>query len=104
MGLIWSSFQKTNPMEDRRWCPECMADWKGKLIPKKFRHLYSKGSIHYSRLIGIEIQGGYDGVAYWECPDCQARWDRFTGEKVEKQKVKKEKSKKRMIRVRRENE
>lgn len=63
-------------------CPECNADWRGKLIPKKNRHLYS--SDHYSRLIGIEIQGGYDGVSFWECPDCHSRWDRFTGEKVGK--------------------
>jgi hypothetical protein len=34
----------------------------------------------YSRLIGIEIQGGYDGVSYWMCPDCEYTWDRWTGE------------------------
>ena len=31
----------------------------------------------YSRLIGIEIQGVYDGVLAWRCPDCKAIWDRF---------------------------
>lgn len=77
-------------MDRLRWCPECMADWRGKPIPKKLRHFYPKNSTHFSRLIGIEIQGGYDGVAYWECPDCHTRWDRFTAEKSKK-KPKKEK-------------
>jgi len=72
-----------------KWkCPQCGANWKGKSIPKKFRHLYSKDSTNFSRLIGIEIRGGYDGVSYWECPDCHTRWDRFTGEKVGKKKEK----------------
>jgi len=84
-------------IDDRaKTCPECKADWRGKLIPKKDRHLYS--SDRYSRLIGIEIQGGYDGVSFWECPDCHTRWDRFTGEKVEK--VKKEIEEKKLIRKR----
>lgn len=33
----------------------------------------------YSRLIGVEIPGKYDGVSEWLCPDCGVRWDRFTG-------------------------
>lgn len=70
----------------KRFCPECGADWQGKPIPKKDRHNYPKGSTHYSRLIGVEIRGGYDGVSYWECPDCHTRWDRFTGEKIVKER------------------
>ena len=31
----------------------------------------------FSRLIGIEIQGKYDGVLAWRCPDCAATWDRW---------------------------
>ncbi len=68
--------------DDIRWCPECGADWQGELIPEKYRYNYSKYSTHFSRLIGIEIQGEYDGVSYWECPDCHMRWDRWTGEKI----------------------
>jgi transposase-like protein len=63
-------------------CPACKSDLKGAPIPEEDRHNYSSGSTHFSRLIGIEIRGGYDGVSFWECPDCHARWDRFTGEKV----------------------
>lgn len=32
---------------------------------------------YYSRMIGYEIQGLYDGVAFWMCPDCGIRWHRF---------------------------
>lgn len=28
----------------------------------------------YSRKIGIEVWGLYDGVCYWKCPDCGADW------------------------------
>ena len=39
----------------------------------------------FSRLVGIEVRGKYDGVSYWECPDCKKRWDRFTGKEVQVQ-------------------
>ena len=73
---------------DKRYCPVCKADWRGKKIPKEYREHYADGATHYSRLIGIEIhsiffvQGGYDGVSYWECPDCKTRWDRWTHKQV----------------------
>jgi hypothetical protein len=38
----------------------------------------------YSRVIGIEIPGLYDGISYWQCPDCHASWDRWTGERSPK--------------------
>lgn len=31
----------------------------------------------YQRKIGIEIRGVYDGVLFWQCPDCGGRWHRF---------------------------
>ena len=30
-----------------------------------------------SRVIGVEIQGAYDGTLFWQCPDCGGRWHRF---------------------------
>jgi hypothetical protein len=33
----------------------------------------------YSRVIGVEYQGGYDGVSEWHCPDCGRREGRFSG-------------------------
>jgi hypothetical protein len=63
-----------------RYCPLCKSDWQGVEIPIEHRENYAEGTTHFSRLIGIEIQGGYDGVSYWKCPDCGATWNRFTGE------------------------
>lgn len=60
-------------------CPVCKSDLTGKEIPEESRELYG-GETHFSRTIGIEIQGVYDGVVLWECPDCEARWHRFTGQ------------------------
>ena len=33
----------------------------------------------YSRVIGVEYEGGYDGVSEWRCPDCGRREGRWTG-------------------------
>lgn len=33
--------------------------------------------------IGIEHQGGYDGVSEWLMPCCRARYDRWTGERLD---------------------
>jgi hypothetical protein len=49
-------------------CPHCEHDL-----------LYKVDGKTYSKLVGLEIQGGYDGVSYWACPFCQVVWDRFTG-------------------------
>jgi len=36
-----------------------------------------EGPRYYSRLIGVEVPGVYDGVLYWQCPDCGAAWHRW---------------------------
>ena len=85
-------------------CPECHEDWDGGRIWKVWRAMkdcdyyqsktdeelqsmekesYSE-PYHFSKLIGIEVQGKYDGISYWECPFCKARWDRLTEKLVEK--------------------
>lgn len=28
-------------------------------------------------IIGIEVQGVYDGILVWQCPYCAAMWPRF---------------------------
>lgn len=62
-------------------CPFCKADLRGEPIPEEHREHYGNET-HFSRLIGIEILGGYDGVSYWRCPDCNAEWDRWTGKLI----------------------
>jgi hypothetical protein len=68
-------------IDDEGLCPNCGADWKDKPIPKKDRHFYD--GHYYSRLIGVEYSYSspeqYDGVSEWLCPDCAARFGRWTG-------------------------
>lgn len=73
------STARFNP--DRLDCPICKADWRGPLIPPKDRHLFAGNSPWFSRLIGIELPG-YDGVSRWQCPDCSAEWNRWTGKLI----------------------
>jgi hypothetical protein len=41
---------------------------------------YPPGSTHFKRTIGVEIQGVYDGVLFYKCPDCNGRWHRWSME------------------------
>jgi hypothetical protein len=86
---------KEQMLDDLGPCPACSASWDAGAIFDALRpqewcsdksddelrdyiNKYYEGSTkHFSRLIGIEIQGLYDGVIMWECPDCKTRWDRF---------------------------
>jgi hypothetical protein len=52
-------------------------DLRGEPIPAEHRHMYDAD--HFSRRIGVEVSGLYDGVAYWQCPDCGTTWRRFDG-------------------------
>lgn len=58
-------------------CPACDAKWG-----------YTHDGERYSRVIGVEIVGQYDGVSRWQCPDCEAEWDRFTGKRIETRSAK----------------
>lgn len=92
-------------------CPHCEADLRGEPIPPEhFTHKdeYKTGKDEYekcsgdnncfpclpygwrepeerffSRIIGIEIQGAYDGVLFWQCPDCGKAWQRWDDPKME---------------------
>lgn len=63
-------------------CPECGESWDAGDIPKKDRKNYSE-PFKWSKLVGIEIRGGYDGISQYECPFCKAKWDRWTEEIIE---------------------
>jgi len=69
-------------VSDKDTCPVNGCNLQGKPIPAPCieRGLYSPDTTHYSRMIGVEVPGVYDGVLYWECPDCGARWHRFTAD------------------------
>jgi len=62
-------------------CPSCGSDLQGAPIPEEYRLAGMYGDdppTHYSRKVGIEYPGIYDGVLVWSCPDCGAKWPRFT--------------------------
>jgi len=62
-------------------CPSCGSSLQGAPIPEEHRlaGLYGDNPpTHYSRKVGIEYPGVYDGVLIWSCPDCGAKWPRFT--------------------------
>jgi predicted nucleic acid-binding Zn ribbon protein len=62
-------------------CPACNASWVGASIPEKDREHFG-GATRFRRIIGVEVLGEYDGISAWECPDCKAQWNRWTGEKI----------------------
>ena len=62
-------------------CPSCGSDLQGAPIPEEHRAIGLYGDnppTHFSRKVGIEYPGIYDGVLIWSCPDCGHSWPRFT--------------------------
>lgn len=59
-------------------CPHCSADLTGAPIPPESLKYYASHT-HFSRKIGIQIQGVYDGSLFWMCPDCEGTWHRWPG-------------------------
>jgi len=100
--------QKMQVLQNILKCPHCNISWDGGEIYKHFEHLREIGDEYYrdktdeelvetadnygwsktnpihfrKNIIGIEIQGEYDGILYWECSSCKSRWHRFTGQKI----------------------
>lgn len=58
-------------------CPHCGADLRGKEIPAEYQKPMYGGQTHYSRIIGVQVRGVYDGVLFWKCPDCAHGWHRW---------------------------
>lgn len=56
-------------------CPKCGVSLQGDPIPEEEQHLF--GATHFRREIGLEDPMLYDGIAWWQCPDCQHIWKRF---------------------------
>jgi len=88
-------------LDNATHCPACNANWDGGSILESFIQLRNGGNPLYanmsdeqlkervqelysppyrwSRCIGIEIRGEYDGLSYYKCPDCNVTFNRFTG-------------------------
>lgn len=93
----------------QRTCPNCGSNWDGGSIVEAFLKQRDEGVSYWrgksnkdieeyvkeryrepytwGREIGIELNWDhpnyYDGVSYWRCPDCEATFNRFTGEQEE---------------------
>jgi rubredoxin len=76
-------------------CPSCKSNWDDGLIFDNFRkskryheipdeeirkmvkESYGDPNAHFSRLVGIEDPNVYDGILFWQCPDCESKFQRF---------------------------
>lgn len=88
-------------LADGTKCDGCGTDLRGAPIPEDSLHCYNSGpngeflatiedyhaiadqldnpTTHFSRVIGVEYQGGFDGVSEWRCLDCGRREGRWSG-------------------------
>lgn len=59
-------------------CPHCGVSLLGELMtPAQYASGHFGESSRYRREIGNEVQGVFDGVLFWSCPDCGGTWQRF---------------------------
>ena len=83
-------------------CPSCNCDWEEKETITEFflrkgntkEEAEKSGAMygctpetprHFGKnVVGIEIMGGYDGISYWKCTECNATFDRWTMKEVDK--------------------
>jgi hypothetical protein len=88
-------------------CPKCGVSWDGGSILESWKKLREDGVAYidksdeeletsmkkcysppyrWGRIIGVELPYNhpkhYDGISYWQCPDCKTMWDRFTSEET----------------------
>lgn len=71
-GEIWKAWRKMEYYKDK-------TDDELKAMQKES---YSE-PYRFSKLLGVEIRGLYDGVSFWQCPFCNTTWDRWTLEIVD---------------------
>lgn len=53
-------------------CPHCKVSLLGDVIPLELRE--HRSGNYWKREIGVEDPDRYDGVYYWQCPDCGGTW------------------------------
>lgn len=77
-GSSWDAGDIFETLRRQDWCKNKSDDELRELVKTSYAPPY-----RFSRLIGVEIRGYYDGVAKWRCPDCGAEWDRFSKESAD---------------------
>lgn len=64
-------------------CPKCGTAFRAGRIPEEslakgyYGPWDGKEERYFSRIIGLEYPGLYNGVTDWKCPDCEHVWPRF---------------------------
>ena len=53
-------------------CPHCNSSLLSSPIPAKDREFFAGN--YFKREIGVEIPTKYDGVWFFQCPDCLGQW------------------------------
>lgn len=66
-------------LRDDNYCLGCRSDLRGEPIPEEHRRYYNPDATHYSKVVGVEYAGGFDGISEWMCPVCGRREGRWTG-------------------------
>lgn len=82
---------KFNPLHDMHETYSNKSLGEIKKIAKKYGWT-EKNKKRFSKVIGIDCSMSldanddetYDGVSYWQCPDCKIAWHRFKGYRTEK--------------------
>ena len=65
----WDNGDIFDTLRGQKWC----AHMSDETLRAQIRTDYGSPPFRWSRLIGIETPD-YDGVSFWQCPDCSARW------------------------------
>src|SRR5689334_21552163 len=100
-----SSVPKTKLVLKDRKCPKCGSCWDGGSILEHFKKSRDEGNPHNEDKTDSELEemvalyygdkqahwrteirfelsydhpNHYDGISYWQCPDCMTTWNRFT--------------------------
>ena len=77
-GSILETFIKGRDDDSQKWCK----DMTNEEIEEDMKACYS-APYRWGREIGIELPfdhpNHYDGISYYQCPDCKTTFNRFTG-------------------------
>jgi hypothetical protein len=72
----WSAGDIFDALRPQDWCKDKSDEELRKYVEESYSPPYK-----FSRLVGVELPyghpGHYDGVSYYQCPDCEIKFPRF---------------------------
>lgn len=76
----WDNGSIFDVLRSQDWCRDKSDEELRKFIEESYSPPY-----RFSRLVGVELPYGhpdrYDGVSFWQCPDCDEKWPRVFSHK-----------------------